>query len=92
VAPVNPRAGRIVRRRKCGRRRAVVDLVRWSFMMALTPLALGLVWELISWIGNRIVLAPARPSVKDEPRRRPHTINCQCTSGYISASGWSPCM
>jgi hypothetical protein len=70
----------------------VVDLVRWSFVMALTPLALGLAGQLISRIGNRIVLALARPSVNHEPRGLPHTISRKCTSGYISASGWTPCM
>ena len=32
----------------------MIELVAWSFVMALTPLALGLVWELISKIGDVI--------------------------------------
>jgi hypothetical protein len=35
-----------------GRRRAVVDLVQWSFAIALTPIVLGLAWRLIFGIGN----------------------------------------
>jgi hypothetical protein len=70
----------------------VFDLVRWSFVIAITPLALGLAWNLISQIGNRIVLGLSRPTVNHDPRGLSRTINHQRTSGYISASGWSPCM
>jgi hypothetical protein len=70
----------------------VFDLVRWSFVIAITPLALGLVWNLISQIGNRIVLGLARPSVTNDPRGLSRAINRQHASGYISASGWTPCV
>ena len=53
------------------------DLVRWSFVIALTPMALGLAWRLISSIGNWIVLGLSRHSLNDEPRRLPHTISRQ---------------
>ena len=34
----------------------MVDLVLWSFVTALTPVALGLAWKLIFGIGNVIGL------------------------------------
>jgi hypothetical protein len=55
-----------VARRK-GRRRAVVDLVLASFVVALTPMVLGLAWNLISGIGDRIDRAIARASESAEP-------------------------
>ena len=68
------------------------DLVRWSFVIAVTPLALSLAWNLMSQLGNRIVLGLSRPSVNNDPRGHARTINRQRTSGYISTSGWTPCM
>jgi hypothetical protein len=35
-----------------GRRLTMLDLVLWSFIVALTPVALSLAWSLISWIGD----------------------------------------
>ena len=68
------------------------NLVGWSFMIALTPLALGLAWKLLSHVGNWIVLGLSRHSLNDEPRRLAHTIRRQDTSGYLSVSGRNPCM
>jgi hypothetical protein len=70
----------------------VFDLVLWSFVIAITPLTLGLAWKLIFQVGNWIVLGLSRPSVNNEPRGLAHTVNRQMTSSYISGSGWTPCM
>ena len=67
------------------------DLVRWSLVIAFTPLGLVLAWRLISCIGNSIVLGLSRLSVNVEPLGLTKTINRRRTSGYISMSGWSPC-
>jgi hypothetical protein len=69
----------------------VFDLVFWSFVIAVTPLALGLAWKLIVQVGNWIVLGFSRPAVNNDSRRVAHTINRPRISGYGSASGWTPC-
>jgi hypothetical protein len=38
----------------------VFDLVIWSFVLVLTPVALGLAWKLIGNLGNRISLGLVR--------------------------------
>jgi hypothetical protein len=40
----------------------VVDLVFWSFVIALIPVALGLAWELISGLGAWIGRGLSGPS------------------------------
>jgi hypothetical protein len=45
----------------------VVDLVLASFVVALTPVVLGLAWNLISGIGDRIDRAIARAAESAEP-------------------------
>jgi len=70
----------------------VFDLVRWSFVIAITPLTLSLAWNLFSQLGNRIALGLSRPSVHNDPRGLSRTINHQRASGYISKSGWYPCV
>jgi hypothetical protein len=70
----------------------VFDLVRWSFVIAITPLALSLAWRLISLLGNAIVFRLARSYASDRLRGFRHNISRQCTSRYISASGWTPSM
>jgi hypothetical protein len=52
VAPAKQPGGASAPLAQGGRRRAVVDLVQCSFAIALTPMALGLAWRLISGIGN----------------------------------------
>ena len=45
----------------------MVDFVLWSFVIALTPVALGLAWKLVSGIGNWIGLVISGPFEKEEP-------------------------
>jgi hypothetical protein len=52
----------------------VFDLVRWSFVIALTPLALSLAWRLILPVANSIALGLARPSVNDGPGGSPRAV------------------
>ena len=66
------------------------DLVRWSFVVALTPLALSLAWRLILLIANSIAVGLARPSLDDEPGGPHQTVTRQPTPSSISLSGWNP--
>jgi hypothetical protein len=68
---------------------AVFDLVRWSFVVALTPLALGLASRLILLVANSIARGTARPSANDEPCGQVHTVSRQRASRYIAVSGWT---
>jgi len=58
-----------------GRGRTVITLVIWSFVLALTPLALDLAWRLISEVGGLISLrrpgAEPRPGARLDPARSP---------------------
>jgi hypothetical protein len=47
----------------------VIGLVLWSFVITLTPVALGLAWKLISGIGRLIGLRLARAFAGAEPWR-----------------------
>jgi hypothetical protein len=59
----------------------VVDLVLWSFVIAMTPVALGLAWKLISglgaWIGRG--LSRAFEDVKQWRSLRHVSFNKQST-------------
>ena len=68
------------------------DLVRWSFVVALTPLALGLAWRLILLIANSIAVGLARPSLDDKPGELSLTINSRRATSYASLSGRTSCM
>jgi hypothetical protein len=68
----------------------VFDLVRWFFVVALTPLALGLAWRLILLVANSIARGLVRPSVHDEPCGQVPTLNRQRTLRFIAVSGWTP--
>src|SRR5689334_2586093 len=72
-----------------GRRRAVFDLVRWSFVVALTPLALNLAWRLILLIASSIAVGFTRPSLDEEPRGPLQTVSRQRRSSSISLPGWT---
>jgi hypothetical protein len=68
----------------------VFDLVRWSFLVTLTPMALGLAWRLILLVANSIAVGFARPPVEDEPEGPLLAVNRQRTSSSLSVSGWTP--
>jgi hypothetical protein len=66
----------------------MIQFVWWSFGMALTPLALGLVWRLITaafaW-GN--TEAPrSNPSTLQQAHVQP--VSCSLSSSSISISGF----
>ena len=46
----------------------MVDFLRWSFVIALIPLALDLAWNLISVVANGITLRLSRPARNADPR------------------------
>jgi hypothetical protein len=66
----------------------VVDLALWSFVIALTPGALGLAWKLISRVGDLIGLGLSR-AFEDAQQWRPLRLNP--SSGSISTAGRTPC-
>jgi hypothetical protein len=68
----------------------VLDLVLWSFVIALTPVALGLAWKLISGIGDRISLGPSRAFESVEQPSRLRAVNFNLPSGSISMAGKTP--
>jgi hypothetical protein len=69
----------------------MVDLVYWSFVMALTPVALGLAWRLISDVGDRIGLGRSRAFEDAEPRGSLPLLNFHQPSGCISVAGRTSC-
>jgi hypothetical protein len=69
----------------------VIWLVFWSFVLALTPLALGLAWELISGIGRLIGLGLSRAFEGDKRRRSPRPLRFDPSSTYLSMAGRTPC-
>jgi hypothetical protein len=68
----------------------MVDLVFWSFVMVLMPVALGLAWKLISGVGNLIGLKLSR-ALEDAVQwgpQRPLSFNPP--SGCIAMTGGTP--
>jgi hypothetical protein len=68
----------------------MVDLVFWSFVVALTPVALGLAWKLVSGIGNWIGLVISRPFEDDEQWGPLRPLSFNPPSGSISVAGMTP--
>ena len=62
----------------------MIRLVLWSFVMALTPLALGLAWKLISGMGRLIGLRLARALEGAEPWRSPRPSSFDRESSSVS--------
>jgi hypothetical protein len=69
----------------------MVDLVLWSFVISLAPVALGLTWKLISGTGDLIGrgLSWAFESAEQWGPLRP--LNFNPPSGFISMAGRTPC-
>ena len=69
----------------------MLDLVLWSFVIALTPVALGLAWKLISRVGDLIGLGLSR-AFEDAKQWRPlHPLSFSPPSGSLSTAGRTPC-
>ena len=66
------------------------DLVFWSFVIALTPLAPSLIWELFSGLRDWIGRGVARAFEDAEPWGSFHPVSFSQTSGCISVAGRSP--
>jgi hypothetical protein len=66
---------------------AMLWLVLWSFELVLAPVALGLAWQLISWIGRRIGLGLVRAVEGAEPRSSLHLLRLDPPSGSIPMAG-----
>jgi hypothetical protein len=64
----------------------MVDLVLWSFVIALTPVVLGLAWKLVSGIGNWIGLVISGPFEEAEPWEplRPLSLTLAISSSLSS--------
>jgi hypothetical protein len=50
-------------------RRKLLDLVLWSFVVALTPVVLGLAWKRIPWVVDENGLGLSRAFADAEPMR-----------------------
>jgi hypothetical protein len=61
----------------------VFDLVLWSFMIALTWMALELAWRLVFLVANSIGHGLPRTSEDNEPLGPPHTTKPHRTSSYV---------
>ena len=62
----------------------MIRLVLWSFVMALTPVALGLAWKLISGMGRLIGLRFARAFEGAEQWRSPRPPSFDRESSSVS--------
>jgi hypothetical protein len=69
----------------------VIDLVLWSFVLALAPVALGLSWKLISGIGRLIGLGLSRAFEGAEQWRSLRPLSFDPPSSSISMAGRTPC-
>ena len=69
----------------------MVELVLWSFVVALTPVTLSLIWTLISGAEESIErgLSWAFESAESRTIRRP--LNVNPPSGPSSMAGRTPC-
>jgi hypothetical protein len=68
----------------------VIELVLWSFVMALTPVALGLAWKLISGIGRLIGIGLSRAFESAEQWRSLRPLRFDSPSSSISMAGGTP--
>jgi hypothetical protein len=68
----------------------VVELLHWSFVIALTCMALDLVRRLISAFGHWIGRELLQLSEDDEPWGPPRTTSRHSASCYVPISGTSP--
>jgi hypothetical protein len=69
----------------------VIELVLWSFVIALTPWALGLAWMPISGIGHLIGLGLSRALESAEQWRSLRPLRIDPPSSSISMTGTIPC-
>jgi hypothetical protein len=65
----------------------VVNLVFWSFAVALTPVAMGLAWKLVSEIPHWIALGLSRAFEDAEPWGPLRPLNFDPPSGCIAMTG-----
>jgi hypothetical protein len=65
----------------------VVELLHWSFVMALTCLALDLAWRLVSMVGNWIGGGLSRPAEDHNPWGPRDTRYLHRTSSYGAVRG-----
>jgi hypothetical protein len=69
----------------------VVDLVVWSFVIALAPVVVGLAWNLISGTADRIGRTLARALADAEPWRLHGPVSFSQTPACVSAAGRTLC-
>jgi hypothetical protein len=65
----------------------MVDLVLWSFGLALAPVALGLTWKLVCGIGNWIGHEISRLFEVDEQLDPLRSLSFNPPSGSFSTAG-----
>jgi hypothetical protein len=62
-------------------------LVLWSFVTALTPVALGLAWKLTSAVGRRIGLGLAQAVASAERSTSLPPLRCEPRPSSLSVTG-----
>ena len=65
----------------------MVNLVVWSFVIALTPVVLGSAWKLVLGTLHWIARGHARAFAAAEPWGPPRPLNFDPPSGYIAMAG-----
>jgi hypothetical protein len=65
----------------------MIQFVWWSFAMALTPLALGLVWRLATTLFAWLNPDSARTTRAATQRTHVQPLSCSLSSSSISISG-----
>jgi hypothetical protein len=68
----------------------MLDLVLWSFLIALTTMASGLAWRQISGVVDVMGDGLSRAIEDPEPWRSPRLLSSNLASGSISRAGKAP--
>lgn len=68
----------------------MIDLVFWSFVIVLAPVALALAWSLISGVGDLIGLGLSRAFEGAEQRRPLRPLSLTPPPGSFWANGRTP--
>ena len=60
------------------------NLVLWSFVVAITPVAFGLTWKLISGVGDLVALRLSQALDNARAWGHPHTLHFDSPSVCLS--------
>ena len=68
----------------------MIELVLWSFVMALTPLALGLLWRLVTGAIASFDASSTRRTRSPGKQAHVQSLSCSLSSSSITLSGFRP--